>query len=342
MAPANNATFLTRVLLPEGQRRWGSFGAGLGLEFLVLTALVITPLLMPQKLEVVKQYWVTPIESPIIEPWKPQPVKKAAVVKREVVKKVPKLLAINPPKPKIIYDPVFTSPVAKPVVTRKNIHAPDIAKVFPDRNPSVSLGSSAIPTLKRPREPVQTGGFGDPNGVPDNGKRDRNPNIAHVGAYDMPAGAGYGNGTGGAKGARGVVASAGFGNGVAIGGPGGASHGSVRQGLFGNEKPVAPAPRVKETAASSNTKPVETLFVPRPVYTDEGRAKKIEGDVVLQVIFAATGEVKIQRVVQGLGYGLEEAAATAARHIRFRPAQREGRPVDFGPVNVRIKFALAY
>jgi TonB family protein len=336
MASANNATVLNGTLLPEGERRWGSFGAGLGLEFLILTALVILPMLMPQKFEVVNHYWVTPIEAPVIEPWKPQPVKKPVVVKREVVKEMPKPAEIVPPKPKI-YDPVFTTPVAKSVMKHKNTQAPELAKVLPP----VSIGSSAIPTLRKPREPVQTGGFGDPNGVPDNGKRDRNPNIAHVGVYDMPAGMGYGNGTGGAKGVRGVVASAGFGNGVAISGPGGASHGSVQQGLFGDEKAVAPTPKVKQTAASSNTKPVEILSVPRPVYTDEGRAHKIEGEVLLQVIFTATGEVKVQRVVQGLGYGLDEAAAAAARQIRFRPAQQDGQPVDFSAV-ARIVFQLAY
>jgi TonB family protein len=336
MASANNASVLKGTLLPQGQRRWGSFGAGLGLELLILTALVILPMLMPQKLEAVKHYWVTPIEAPVIEPWKPQPVKKPEVVKREVVKKLPKPAEIIPPKPKI-YAPVFTTPVAKSVVKHKRSHAPELAKALPP----VSVGSSAIPNLKKPRAPVQTGGFGDPNSVPDNGKRDRNPNMARVGLYDMPAGMGYGNGTGGTKGVRGVVASAGFGNGVAIGGPGGTSHGPVQQGLFGDEKAVAPTAKVKQTAASSNTKPVKILSLPRPAYTDVAKAHKIEGEVLLQVIFTATGQVKVQRVVQGLGYGLDETAAAAARQIRFRPAEEDGQPVDFSAV-ARIVFQLAY
>ena len=68
--------------------------------------------------------------------------------------------------------------------------------------------------------------------------------------------------------------------------------------------------KVKQTAAVSNTKPVEILFKPKPVYTDEARCKKIEGDVLLQVVFTASGEVKVERVVQGLGYGLDESAET--------------------------------
>ena len=127
--------------------------------------------------------------------------------------------------------------------------------------------------------------------------------MALQGGFDMPAGAGVGNGTGGAKGAKGVMASTGFGNGVAVGGNGGGAHGGVQQGVFADEK-ASDAPRVKQTAAVSNTKPVEILYRPKPVYTDEGRTKKIEGDVLLQVVFKASGDVKVERVVQRIGIWL--------------------------------------
>jgi TonB family protein len=212
-----------------------------------------------------------------------------------------------------------------------------VAKAFPDPHPS--LGSSAPPTLRKPREEVQTGGFGDPNGVATNKNTNRNPNIAQVGAWDMPVGPGNGNGTGGAKGARGTVASAGFGNGVASGSPGGGSHGAVEQGGFDVKAPVTP--EVKRTAAPANTRPVEILSVPKPVYTQEGIAKKIEGDVLVKVLFTASGEVRVERVVRGLGYGLDESAETAARQIRFKPAEQDGRPVDYAAI-AHITFALAY
>jgi TonB family protein len=298
---------------------------------------------MPERFEAVQHYWVTPVSAPHIDAWKPQPVKPAPVVKvkREVVKEVPKPVeVVEVPKPKI-YTPVFSAPVVKTAV-RKTTAAPDVqvAKAFPDPTPALSLGSSAIPTIRKPKEEVQTGGFGDPNSIPDNGKRDRNPNMTQMGAYDMPAGPGTGNGTGGAKGAKGVIASTGFGNGVAVGTPGSA-HGTVQQGLFGDEHAGAAGPRVKQTAAVSNTTPVQILFKPKPVYTDEARAKKIEGDVLLEVVFTSSGEVKVERVVQGLGYGLEDSAESAARQIRFRPAQRAGQPVDSTAI-VHITFELAY
>ena len=218
----------------------------------------------------------------------------------------------------------------------------EVAKAFPDQTPPMSMGSSAIPTLKKPREAVQTGGFGDPNGVPANGKTNKAANINVQGAYDMPTGPGTGNGTGGAKGAKGVIASTGFGNGVAVGGPGGPPHGAVQQGGFARSKcRRGSAENEADGECCRRTTPVEILFKPKPVYTDEARAKKIEGEVLLQVVFTASGDVKVLRVVQGLGYGLEDSAQASARQIRFKPAQQDGQAVDSTAI-VHIVFQLAY
>ena len=335
---ANQPTFRAS-LLPDGKNRLGSFGAGFCVQMAALAIVVVIPLMFPEKFEVVQHYWVTPIEAPVIEPWKPQPPPKPVVMKKEIVKELPKPPQIVLPKPKI-YNPVVTAPVAKQV-RRPAPELAEVAKVFPDQNP-ISLGSSAPPTLRKPREAVQTGGFGDPNSVPDNGNKNRNPNMTAQGSFDLPTGAGTGNGTGGAKGAKGVTASAGFGNGVAAGSPGGGSHGGgVQQGVFADEQ--APAtPHVKQAAAISNTRPPEILFKPKPEYTTEARAKRIEGDVLLQVIFTAAGEVKVEKIIQGLGYGLDESAEAAARQIRFHPALQDGQAVDYPPVTVHITFELAY
>ncbi len=80
---------------------------------------------------------------------------------------------------------------------------------------------------------------------------------------------------------------------------------------------------------------------PKPEYTAEGRSLKIEGDVVIDLVFLANGTVQINRVVSGLGHGLDEAATRAAQSIRFKPALRQSEPVDF-PARVRIEFRLAY
>jgi protein TonB len=67
---------------------------------------------------------------------------------------------------------------------------------------------------------------------------------------------------------------------------------------------------------------------------------KLEGEVLLDVEFAASGSVSILQVVRGLGHGLDEAAASAAKQIRFKPAQSAGRPINFR-TTVHIVFRLA-
>jgi periplasmic protein TonB len=333
------------AILPERRARWDLFGATFGAQCIVVAVLVILPMLMPEQMEVVRRYWVTPIQAPPILAWKPKPVPPALtpVVKRVVVKEVPKPAeAIAPPQPKI-YNPVITSPIAKRATAHKKVSAPDmneVAKAFSDPAP-MSMGSSAIPTLKKPRAAVQTGGFGDPDGLPSTQKITRAVNVASLGSYALPPGPGYGNGTGGAKGARGVIASAGFGNGVAIGGTGGGNHGAAQQAGFTDQEAVAPAPKVKQASAEAHTQPVEILYKPRPVYTSQAIAKKIEGEVLLDVVFSASGDVRVERLVQGLGYGLNESAQAAARQIRFRPAMQNGQPVDSSAI-VHIVFELAY
>ena len=97
-------------------------------------------------------------------------------------------------------------PSSKPVIPRQLVKT----DVF-------STGSSATPTIAKAPSQVQTGGFGDPNGVKSRPTEGRAVNIAQSGSFDLPSGPGTGNGTGGAKGVKGVVASSGFGSGVATG-----------------------------------------------------------------------------------------------------------------------------
>jgi TonB family protein len=161
----------------------------------------------------------------------------------------------------------------------------------------------------------------------------------------LPTGAGAGNGPGGAKGPKGVVASAGFGNGTATDHPGGGGNGGrkapVQQGGFGDVEAgtVAPQARKRETEAPQTA--VEITYKPRPDYTEEARKLKIEGEVLVRVLFSADGHVKVLGITRGLGHGLDESALRAAEQIRFKPAAREGTAVD-STATVHIVFQLAY
>ncbi|MFZ0991303.1 MAG: energy transducer TonB, partial [Candidatus Sulfotelmatobacter sp.] len=203
-------------------------------------------------------------------------------------------------------------------------------------------GSSVAPTVNVAVEKVQTGGFGDPNGLKGTGRQGAKLYAAQAGGFDMPAGPGQGNGSGGAKGIKGTVASADFGNGIATGGKGdGRSNGAgVATGGFGSEQVVHGGPKLAQASGPATT-PVEITFKPNPVYTDEARSLKLEGEVLLEVMFGANGSLHVNRVVRGLGHGLDEAAIAAANKMRFKPALRMGQPVDSTAI-VHVLFQMAY
>jgi TonB family protein len=204
-------------------------------------------------------------------------------------------------------------------------------------------GSSVAPTVNAAVQKVQTGGFGDPNGLKGTGKQGAKLYAAQAGGFDMPAGPGQGNGSGGAKGIKGTIASADFGNGIATGGKGdGRSGGAgVATGGFGSEQVVHNGPKIAQADSGPPTSSVEITFKPNPVYTDEARSLKLEGEVLLEVMFGANGTLHVNRVVRGLGHGLDEAAIAAANKMRFKPALRNGQPMDSTAI-VHVVFQIAY
>jgi TonB family protein len=98
--------------------------------------------------------------------------------------------------------------------------------------------------------------------------------------------------------------------------------------------------RPRQSDDAGKTIPAEIISKPTPAYTPEARNLRIEGDVVLEVVFEASGRLRVVRIVQGLGHGLDESATRAAEQIRFKPAQRDGQPADYA-ATVHIVFQLA-
>jgi TonB family protein len=343
MSSTKKRAVLDQSLIPAGKSRSGWIGLGFAIQTLFLTAVVVIPLLFPNAIQFLPQYRVTRIETPVIQPWIPQPrhVVAPTAARPEIVEQARGPGVLRAPKPALI-SPVISAPVKKAAASQK-IDAPQppqIARDFPNQDLS-SIGGSAIPTLRKPRQEVQTGEFGDPNGVPVKGNGKSSPNVAQLGGYDLPNGPGNGNGRGGANGGPGTTFSTGFGDGHADG-PASHGRGSIQQGMFADAGETTSGPKLKPIAAvTSRTKPVQILSKPKPKYTEEARAKQIEGDVLLQVLFRSSGAVEVERVVRGLGYGLDESAQAAAREIRFEPALQEGHPVDSSAI-VHITFALAY
>lgn len=262
---------------------------------------------------------------------------------------------VEPPKPA---EPVFeshTTEVAKVEPPKKEVKPADFdsapAPVESAKPKSVVAeagfgGSSAPATVKAPASKVQTGGFGDPNGVPAQDSPNKGgAKIAALGSFDLPQGPGYGNGTGGAHGIKGTVADSGFGNGAAMGGTGsgtgsGPHRGIASAGFSNAADAAAPTTRTVAAVEKPQTTPVEITYKPKPAYTNEARQLHIEGDVLLEVTFGADGQLRVVRIVRGLGHGLDESARTAAQQIKFKPASRNGQPTD-STAMVHIVFELA-
>jgi outer membrane biosynthesis protein TonB len=54
----------------------------------------------------------------------------------------------------------------------------------------------------------------------------------------------------------------------------------------------------------------------------------------------ADGQVVVQRLIHGLGFGLDQEAMREAKEIKFVPATRNGHPIDL-TTNIVITFQLA-
>jgi TonB family protein len=338
-------------LLPEKKWNWRTFATSYGLLIGFVLLLIVVGVMTSDTLLNLQNFQVTElVPRPSLRPEKmrrPKPQLHAKLLPPDPVFKAPKLIVpheiraakpqpqeIEPPKVALNnFQPAVLTPTtgARPVL----IHTGEFQ------------GSSVTPTVNAPISKVQTGGFGDPNGLkPSANSKPNGKLIASTeGSFDMPVGPGQGNGSGGAKGIKGTVASADFGNGVATSGHGdgrgnGRGNAGVQTSGFGSQE-VAQNNHIQRVDSGPATTSVEITYKPNPTYTEEARNLKLEGEVLLEVEFAANGQLRVNRIVRGLGHGLDEAAVAAANKMRFKPALRSGQAVDSTAI-VHVVFQMAY
>jgi TonB family protein len=304
---------ISRVLLAEPPSRWKSFGASSSLLLVLLLSVFLLPLLFPDRFEPVRHYLAIALAKPAEVPPK-FAIRRVAVPPRaQIVPAAPVETGEMASVPKI-YMPA-AEPMARPITSHKSQPAPLIVEVASaiESPPPVPAASLEIPSLTKPREGVHTGIFGanDESGSSNSGNESRGRSrVVNVGFSNGTGGFADGNG-------RGLV-----------------------QGAFADGHPKSEPKPGKESAPPVPVTAVKILAKPTPLYTSEARSKKVEGEVVLKVIFQATGNVQVLTVVRGLGFGLDESAENAARRIQFEPAKQDGQPVDFAAV-VHINFQLA-
>lgn len=337
-------------LLPEPQRSRASFitSAAVNLTILGLVLYVgatAKHVLESHKYEQTELIFPTTPPPPPIKIKVPPPPKIEPPKPQEVKLEAPK---INLPKPE-------PKPEVKPIQMEAKVNVPQIKAAKPAivlaPQPKAALTAAMpaqVPQAHPSTAPVH---LGQTFGVTPNPNASRPATVAAIGNP-------YGGMNGPAVAPHGVVGSTGIGNGTKAGsnagtvgrvasagipgstGSGGNVYGGGKvaaAGIPAVQKAVAATPAMNATPRATN---LEVLSKPPVQYTAEARQLKVQGDVVLRVTFTANGQVLVQSIVHGLGHGLDEEARRVAQHIRFRPATRDGQPVDM-TTNITITFQLA-
>jgi len=307
-------TTLTLQLLPERKTNYRALLTAFASQSLVVVALIHFGVIKPDKVVLrAKNLIYTPLLQPT-EPVVPQPR-----IRAYAPPVVGKLVLSKP-------STAFRIPVMEPPKVELQAKAPVLPIVsVPLPKPAVQVGAF-VATAEKPTMPksapaaqVQTGGFGDSNGVRGQGDGESKLTVATLGSFGMPDGPGYGNGTGGAHGKAGAVQSSGFGDESAA---------------------SRPAVAVQDPPQRNTGRSVEIISKPTPGYTEEARQLRVEGEVLLRVRFLTSGEVRVLKVVQVRGHGLDEQGMHAAEKIKFKPAEHDGQQID-SEATVHMIFELA-
>jgi TonB family protein len=313
----------TEVIEWKSSREWAPWGISAAIHCVVMGWLVLLP---------PGQTAATPARAVILMPLiyrppvsVPRPLQLARPLREPPVK----VVALTAPEPENIPQPVvkqfqaFVRERPKAIA----IQAPEQVRPVEASLAPAKLATPDLPARLAPAAPVKTNVFASSSGTSPDGHIPASHLDVHTGGFGGVDGSPVRSG--GGKGNGAAVHTGGFGdsNGSGGSGSGNGKPAVIASAGFGNATVQSPAARKTEAATPSET-PVEVLWKPKPVYTDEARARKLEGNVTLEVIFRATGQVEVLRVTRGLGYGLDQSARTAAEQIRFRPGKKDGVPVD--------------
>jgi len=313
-------------LLPEPERSPVSFIASMGVNGLILAALLIIGAVAKQV--IVEHRYENTV---LILPTPPPPMPRD---------KLPEPPKIKPPKPPEIKleSPKIDLPKPKPDLKPIEMDAKVNLPIVKASKPAVVLAPQ--PKAAMPAQTVDVKPFtapvhlGDTFGVTPNPNASRPATVAAIGNL-------YGGAQGPATAPRGVVGSTGIGNDFrsgSNGGGGGGYGGSGRVAAAGLPSAVTATPIQQVGTAPASTS-LEIISKPPVQYTSEARQLRIQGDVVLRVTFTAAGQVVVRGVLRGLGHGLDEEARRVAQQIQFRPATRNGQPTDLA-TNITITFQL--
>jgi TonB family protein len=344
---------ITLGLLPEPEGRSAPFVTSAIINTLLLALAIYVGIVARHVIQQHK-FEQTELIFPTLR--QPEPKIKVKVPPPPKLPEPPRPQEVKLEAPRINLPREEPKPALKQIEMETKLALPNIKAAKPSiilaPQPKAALTAAApalVPQVRPSTEPVH---LGDMHGVMPNPNASRPATVAALGNP-------YGGMNGAAAAPRGVVGSTGIGNGTRSGSnagvvgrvasagiPGGTGLANTGTAYRGDRVASAGIPRMTAVAstpmmhavpASTN---LEVLSKPPVRYTPEAREMKVQGDVVLRVTFLASGRVVVDGVVHSLGHGLDEEARRVAQEIRFRPATRNGQPVDL-TTNITITFQLA-
>jgi periplasmic protein TonB len=218
----------------------------------------------------------------------------------------PKIQRRGPERPRLSVPAVTPKPVL--TTARREEPPKELTPVTPPVVPP--------PPVEREPEPLPSRVLVAPVVAAAVEQRDREGTIDNARGQAESQGSGVG---GGAGTGQGTGNGEGLGSGIGDGAGGGTGGGPYRPG--------------------SGIEPPRLLREVKADYTEDGRRRGLQGDVVLEIVVRRDGSVGEVTLLQGLGAGLDQRAIAAVRQWRFDPARRRGTPVDV-IVEVAVEFTL--
>ena len=350
-------TELFEAIRPAEQAKVNSFGTSVLLHIALWLTFVVLPVTHVERWEDVEFVPLTFPSTAVLENLDPLRLEPKA---RDSFKLPPAPAKVTAPSPATapIEPPPLVAHTARAPVLHRAVLPPVPAPERPVRTGLLPGVAAAPPRQEPPKLRVQAGKF---TGTELGGVQRRSVVATRTGVFEVSAEARTAPG----RVARRIVVAGNFG-GSSLGGDsrgwsrgkvatassfgaatvrevlGEAGETVVRRTAFEDivveQRPRERPGAKREENLSSQVQIIEKLH---PAYTAAAREQRIEGEVLLDVLFGASGTIQVLGIIKGLGYGLDARAAEATRQIRFKPAEREGKPVD-SRARVRVTFQLAY
>jgi TonB family protein len=86
-------------------------------------------------------------------------------------------------------------------------------------------------------------------------------------------------------------------------------------------------------------KPPAALYAPAAQYSEQARAAKLQGVVIVSVLVTEQGLPSDIKIMKSLGMGLDESATECVSQYRFKPAMKDGEPIE-ARIVVEVNFRL--